>query len=165
MRAKRGTCIERGSKIGLEWTKKVKERDGKCLACGRKEKLHAHHILNFKDFPEKRFDLDNGMTLCVTCHNKLEKMGKPGHRKGIKHTKESKERMRLANLGKTPINKGIHKNEDSFRKCKKCEKIKSIEDFERNRELHRYTCRDCRNELRNIRYKTKKEFLYGCYTG
>lgn len=152
MRCARGTSTTRRSKKYVDWIKAIKERDGKCLGCGTKERLHAHHILNFKDFPEKRFDLDNGMTLCCTCHIKLEKKGKPGHRKNSKHTEESKEKMRLENLGKVPVNKGIHKIEEPKRTCKTCLIEKDIDEFEKNRQLHRYECRVCRNKKKNQKY-------------
>lgn len=54
-----------------DWAKSVKERDGECLECGRKEDLHAHHIKPKSAFPELIYDLLNGKTLCYRCH-KLE---------------------------------------------------------------------------------------------
>lgn len=51
------------------WSKAVRKRDGfKCVECGATKKLHAHHILSFARFPELRVDIDNGVTLCETCH-------------------------------------------------------------------------------------------------
>jgi len=53
------------------WANAVKERDGKCVACGKKEDLHAHHIKPKASHPELMLDIDNGKTLCYACH-KLE---------------------------------------------------------------------------------------------
>ena len=30
--------------------------------------LNAHHLNGWNAFPEQRFDLDNGVTLCTDCH-------------------------------------------------------------------------------------------------
>lgn len=52
-----------------KWVKTVKERDGwKCTQCDCEDKLHAHHIKPWKLYPELRFDVDNGATLCEQCH-------------------------------------------------------------------------------------------------
>ena len=55
------------------WRKKVLKRDNwTCVMCGyrntKKEgRLVADHIRPFSLFPELRFDVDNGRTLCVDC--------------------------------------------------------------------------------------------------
>lgn len=54
------------------WRKSVFERDDYvCQYClVRGGTLRAHHILSFSKHPEKRFDVDNGITLCHSCHYK-----------------------------------------------------------------------------------------------
>ena len=56
------------------WRLAVFERDDfTCKGCGvRGGKLHAHHILAFSKFPEHRFEVDNGLTLCPSCHKKTD---------------------------------------------------------------------------------------------
>ena len=44
------------------------ERDKGCIKCGSVEKMNAHHIHNFKDFPELRYKLSNIVILCEQCH-------------------------------------------------------------------------------------------------
>lgn len=59
------------------WRKAVLERDGyKCRTCGSTKYLHAHHIKTWDSHPELRLDIDNGKTLCRTCHYKEDLTGR-----------------------------------------------------------------------------------------
>lgn len=67
-----------------EWRKKVFERDlYTCQDCGQVGGyLEADHIKPFSLFPELRFELSNGRTLCKPCHKKL---GWELSRKGLRN--------------------------------------------------------------------------------
>jgi uncharacterized C2H2 Zn-finger protein len=55
-----------------EWRKKVFARDNyTCVYCGNRNPLHAHHIFSFADFPELRYEIYNGETVCISCHEKI----------------------------------------------------------------------------------------------
>lgn len=65
---------------GLEyrlWREAVYERDNyTCVWCGeRGGKLNADHIKAFAHYPELRFAIDNGRTLCVDCHKQTDNFG------------------------------------------------------------------------------------------
>ena len=43
-----------------------------CQECGTKEGImHAHHIKEYAQYPEKRYDIENGILLCEKCHAKI----------------------------------------------------------------------------------------------
>jgi HNH endonuclease/NUMOD3 motif len=57
------------------WREAVFKRDGYACIIGGKthgHKLHADHIKPFALFPELRFDINNGRTLCEECHKKTD---------------------------------------------------------------------------------------------
>jgi len=67
--------ILRTSAAYYEWRKQVFERDNyTCQECHKnKTYLHAHHIKPFASYPNLRFNIKNGITLCHKCHSKKHK--------------------------------------------------------------------------------------------
>ena len=65
----------RQTKIYNDWRFAVYRRDHYiCQTCKKKcnrKEIVAHHIKSFKDFPELRYEVDNGITMCRSCHIKL----------------------------------------------------------------------------------------------
>jgi len=64
----------------LEWVRKVFQRDNytcqKCgirNGCGKTVHLQAHHIKSFAEYLELRFDVNNGLTLCLDCHKDVHR--------------------------------------------------------------------------------------------
>ena len=54
-----------------EWRKQVWKRDGwKCRINNKdcRGKIIVHHILSWRDFPELRYNINNGITLCQAHH-------------------------------------------------------------------------------------------------
>jgi 5-methylcytosine-specific restriction endonuclease McrA len=69
------TSTSRDSAAYREWRAAVYRRDKyTCQRCGerstRKNRLHAHHIKYWADYPELRFEVSNGLLLCGSCHAK-----------------------------------------------------------------------------------------------
>lgn len=58
--------------VHSRWATKVIQRDlYKCMRCnvsGEVATLQAHHIFPFELFPDKRNEIENGITLCSKCH-------------------------------------------------------------------------------------------------
>jgi len=91
----------RSTYLNTIWKDTVKKRDGnKCLKCEKTENLSCHHIKPWKKYPELRFEVSNGMTLCKVCHGKeeghlnAENGIKTQFKKGHKLSKESIDKMK-----------------------------------------------------------------------
>ena len=77
---------DRNSKEYKEWRLAVFKRDNyKCCCCNKTgKKLNAHHIKRWSEYPSLRYDIDNGITLCESCHKAIHKMGdKYGKKKNV----------------------------------------------------------------------------------
>lgn len=78
---KGGIEYSRAERATLEyndWRRAVFMRDMyTCQKCGartesgRSVELNAHHIYNWKDHPDKRYNPENGITLCSVCHTQF----------------------------------------------------------------------------------------------
>lgn len=53
-----------------EWKNKVFKRDNyTCQCCGKRGgNLNAHHLYNFSEYENLRYNVDNGITFCEKCH-------------------------------------------------------------------------------------------------
>lgn len=69
--------IERKSLAYKEWRMEIFERDNyTCVLCGKRGgNLEADHIKPFAHYPKLRFVIDNGRTLCKSCHRKTDTWG------------------------------------------------------------------------------------------
>jgi len=63
----------------LNWRLSVFKRDNfTCLICQKVGgELNAHHIKSWAKYPELRYDINNGITLCKDCHKMIHKLKPP----------------------------------------------------------------------------------------
>lgn len=61
----------------IDWRNKVFARDNwTCQRCNARSSagnpviIHPHHIKGYTNYPEMRYIVDNGITLCVPCHHR-----------------------------------------------------------------------------------------------
>lgn len=66
----------RKSRRYQQWRKEVLQRDNfACQFCAKINCSIAHHLKSIKEYPELRFDVDNGRTICKECHIQIHKRG------------------------------------------------------------------------------------------
>lgn len=58
------------------WADYVKRENNKCVKCGSKENLNAHHLIPVGINKRYQYDTRNGITLCEECHKILHRMWK-----------------------------------------------------------------------------------------
>lgn len=74
--ASRKNDLIRKSVEYIDWRTAVFLRDcRKCVWCGSGENIEADHIKPFSTYPELRFNIDNGRTLCKPCHRTTDTYG------------------------------------------------------------------------------------------
>ena len=66
---------ERNSKDYKVWRSAVFKRDNyTCQMCGKRGvKLNAHHKRSWAEYPDLRYSVDNGITLCERCHKDVHR--------------------------------------------------------------------------------------------
>jgi len=81
--SKRGRARLMGQREYREWRTTVLSRDNhKCVQCGEtKKRLDADHIKSWAKYPDLRYEISNGRTLCISCHEKTESYPKQFCRK------------------------------------------------------------------------------------
>jgi len=62
------------------WRAQVIRRDKKCQICDSIKKRQAHHINSALYFPKERFDINNGICLCLECHKQFHNNFKRSYR-------------------------------------------------------------------------------------
>lgn len=80
-----------GSHQYRQWRREVFERDKyTCQDCGDKKggNLEAHHIKTYMEYPEFRYIVPNGITLCKDCHQKRH--FNPNSKRNLKKIKNGK---------------------------------------------------------------------------
>ena len=57
------------------WRQQVLKRDKRCCrfpGCKSRRRLQTHHIKTWEYYPSLRFMVENGITLCKVCHERIK---------------------------------------------------------------------------------------------
>jgi hypothetical protein len=120
-----------------QWRTAVFTRDNFiCQLCGIHRELQAHHIKSWSEHPELRFDVSNGIALCLECHSIIH--DRPLRKRRIKPNYEP-----CPQCGKPKTYKAAY--------CRPCASVKRRKERpDRIRAPHaprRYLCPVCGGEM------------------
>lgn len=109
----------------IRWASEVKRRDNyACVICNRKGiALNSHHLNAWAHFPTERYDVSNGVTLCIFHHEDFHaKYGK-----GRNTEEEFKEYREIAEALIKVANKNTIINVTSRKMLQQAEKDQAIQ--------------------------------------
>lgn len=89
-----------GGAVYSEWRTAIFKRDEyTCQRCGTVgEKLNADHIKPWAKYPELRYKLSNGRTLCILCHKKSDSYGWKNYWNNYLKSEIARKRLNQQNL-------------------------------------------------------------------
>jgi len=120
----------------IRWAHEVKKRDHyTCVICGaRGVELNSHHLNSWADFPEERYELENGVTLCKYHHDDFHYINGKGKNTASQFEEYKKicESILKLSIEKTIIQLVSKKIEEDLVKEKQVEEIikKMEEDYD-----------------------------------
>jgi len=99
-------------KAWIEWRAKVYLRDNyKCVMCGRSGlRLDPHHILPKRDYPNLKYHISNGASLCRRCHKKTFKKEYQFIEQLVDKIFGGQDKWKLFQRSKTPRKKAASKS-------------------------------------------------------
>lgn len=63
--------IQNKASYNYKWAHDIRQLHECCVKCGSTEHLHAHHIYPRNQYPDRKFDMLNGVPLCGKCHREF----------------------------------------------------------------------------------------------
>lgn len=72
------SLYQRDGELQSRWSRRVMQKKGRvCLLCWEESKpVHVHHLKSWGQFPDLRYDIQNGIPLCFDCHLRYAHAGK-----------------------------------------------------------------------------------------
>ncbi len=147
----------------IMWRKLVLERDKYiCQYCKIEDKkiIHVHHIIEWDENESLRYEVSNGLTLCSSCHNKHHFLGKESPRKGVPCDEKTAARLRSYNNGRASWNKGKSWSKESKEKMRvaKLGKKASLQTKEKMSIVHKGKSHTKETILKMSQIKKGKKF-------